>query len=90
MAGKLRVQAFECLYNQAVLRQDQAVVKQDQAAMFDMQYRVMVNDAAGHDLETTFKHPAPEWLFDESVDNTAAYLKVLSDKFHRQIMRGTP
>ena len=44
-------QAFECLCNQAVVRQelavvrqDQAVVKQDQAAMPDMRYRVMVTD----------------------------------------------
>lgn len=92
-------QAFECLCNQAVVRQelavvrqDQAVVKQDQAAMPDMRYRVMVTDGAGHDLEmmTWITHPAPEWLFDERVDNTAAYLKVLSNEFHDTILRGTP
>ena len=46
--------------------------------MLNMQYRVMASDRAGHDLETTLTHDAPAWLFDQTVDNTSAYLKVLS------------
>ena len=60
----------------------------DQAAMRNMQYRVMVTDRA-HDLETTFTHSAPEWLFD-SVENVPAYLKILSDEYHDSILRETP
>ena len=58
--------------------------------MRNMQYRVMVTDTAGHDFEKTFIHPAPEWLFDERVDNTPTYLKMLSDTFHGAILRETP
>ena len=58
--------------------------------MPNMQYRVMVSDRAGHDLETTLTHGAPAWLFDPSVDNTSAYLKVLEGQFHDDILRKTP
>lgn len=48
-----------------------------------------MGDKAGHALLQTFIHPAPEWLFDESVDNAPAYLKILSDKFHPGILQET-
>lgn len=60
-----------------------------QVTMPNMRYYVVVCDKAGHVLEQTFTHPAPEWLFDESVDNAPAYLKILSDKFHAGILQET-
>lgn len=55
--------------------------------MRDIRYRVMVTDGAGHDLEKDFIHSMPDWLFDERVDNTPTFLKLLSDKFHDSILK---
>ena len=60
--------------------------------MADIQYRVMIDDWAGHDLNTSFVHAAPEWLFQVfgEVYNLPRFLDILRDTHHDHILKGTP
>lgn len=50
--------------------------------MPDVQYRVMIDDWAGHELQTSFTHAAPEWVFEKDSNTLPRYLEILRDTYH--------
>ncbi len=60
--------------------------------MPDVQYRVMVNDGTGNDIDKTFLHSASDSVLAEAASEagTCAFLKTISDTYHTRILRETP
>ena len=58
--------------------------------MPDIQYRVMIDDWAGHELQTSFTHAAPEWVIEKDSNTLPRYLEILRDTYHGAILKGTP